>query len=122
MAHFAKLDENNVVIEVNVVANEVVNNLPFPDSEPLGIAFLTEWSGGYSNWKQTSYNKNFRGNYAGIGMIYRSDIDVFVNSQPFPSWVLDSNALWQAPTPYPNDGKLYGWNEATQSWVEDTGA
>jgi len=118
MAHFAKLDENNVVIEVNVVSNEVVNNLPFPDSEPLGTAFLTEWSGGYSNWKQTSYNKNFRGNYAGVGMVYRADIDVFVNPQPFPSWFLDSNALWQAPVPYPNDGKLYGWDETTQSWVE----
>jgi len=122
MAHFAKLDENNVVIEVNVVSNEVVNNLPFPDSEPLGIAFLTEWSGEYSNWKQTSYNKNFRGNYAGIGMIYRSDIDVFVNPQPYPSWVLDSNFLWQAPVPYPAGEKIYDWNEETQFWVEITGA
>jgi hypothetical protein len=122
MAHFAKLDENNVVMEVNVVSNEVVNNLPFPDSEALGIAFLTDWSGGYTNWKQTSYSRSFRKNFAGSGMTYRSDIDAFVYPQPFPSWVLDADALWQAPIPYPNDGKLYGWNEATQSWVEDTGA
>lgn len=122
MAHFAKLDENNVVIEVNVVSNEVVNNLPFPDSEPLGIAFLTEWSGGYTNWKQTSYSKSFRKNFAGIGMTYRSDIDAFIYAQPYSSWVLDENALWQAPIPYPNDGRLYGWDEATQSWIESTGA
>lgn len=122
MAHFAKLDENNVVIEVNVVSNEVVNNLSFPDSEPLGIAFLTEWSGEHSNWKQTSYSKSFRKNFAGIGMTYRSDIDAFIYAQPYPSWVLNDNALWEAPIPYPNDGKLYGWNEETQVWVESTGA
>jgi hypothetical protein len=117
MAHFAKLDDNNVVVEVIVIVNDVVDNLQFPDSEPLGISFLTDWSGGYTNWKQTSYNKSFRKNYAGSGMTYRPDIDAFVYPKPFSSWVLDENALWQAPVPYPNDGNLYIWDEATQSWV-----
>jgi hypothetical protein len=117
MAHFAQLDDNNLVISVTPLANGVVNDLPFPESEPLGIAFLTEWSGGYTNWKQTSYNRSFRKNYAGVGMTYRPDIDAFIYPQPYPSWVLDENALWQAPIPYPNDGNLYIWDETTQSWV-----
>jgi len=64
MAHFAKLNENNIVLEVNVVNNDA---LDLSNEEASGIAFLTEWSGGYSNWKQTSYNSNFRGKFAGIG-------------------------------------------------------
>jgi hypothetical protein len=78
MAHFAKLDDQNIVIDVNVVNNETINNLPFPESEPVGVAFLTEWSGGYTNWKQTSYNSNFRKNYAGIGYTYDPISDEFV--------------------------------------------
>jgi hypothetical protein len=123
MAHFAKLNEQNVVIDVNVVNNETINNLPFPDSEPVGVAFLTEWSGGYTNWKQTSYNANFRKNYAGIGFTYSAELDAFIPQKPFPSWLLNTNTCqWQAPVPYPNDGKFYKWNEETQSWVEITGA
>ena len=123
MAHFAKLDENNVVLEVNVVSNETINNLSFPESEPLGVAFLTQWSGGHTNWKQTSYNANFRKNYAGIGSTYDSVLDAFVAPKPFPSWLLNTDtALWQAPVPYPTDGKFYDWNEETQQWVEFTGA
>ena len=118
MGYFAKLNDNNVVIYVNAVDNNVINNLPFPESEPLGIAFLTEWSGGYTNWKQTSYNNNFRKNYAGIGYTYDSALDAFIPLKPFPSWLLDTNTCqWQAPVPYPNDGNLYIWDEATQSWV-----
>jgi hypothetical protein len=78
MAHFAKLDDNNIVTEVNVVGNEMLNNLPFPESEPVGIAFLTKWSGGYTNWKQTSYNANFRKHYAGIGYTYDPVFDAFI--------------------------------------------
>jgi len=122
MAHFAKLDENNVVLEVNVVDNNVLNSLPFPESEPVGIAFLTEWSGGYTNWKQTSYNASFRKNFAGIGYTYNQTVDAFVPPKPFNSWLLDTNiAQWQAPILYPNDGKTYIWNEIAQSWVEITG-
>lgn len=123
MAHFAKLDDNNVVLEIIVVDNEIIGNLPFPESEPVGIAFLTEWSGGYSNWKQTSYNHNFRKIYAGIGFIYDPNYDAFIQPKPFPSWVFNSeNCFWEPPTPYPNDGKMYQWDEATQSWIEITGA
>jgi hypothetical protein len=117
MAHFAKLDDNNIVIDVNVVDNATINNLSFPDSEPVGIAFLTDWSGGYSNWKQTSYNNSFRMRYAGIGFSYNSDIDAFIPPKPWPSFTLNpQTGLWDPPVPYPNDGKAYQWNEATQSW------
>ena len=123
MAHFAKLDDQNVVLDVNVVNNETINNLPFPESEPIGVAFLTDWSGGYTNWKQTSYNANFRKNYAGIGYTYDSVLDAFIAPKPFPSWLLNTNTCqWQAPVPYPTDGKIYSWNEETQQWVEFTGA
>ena len=118
MAHFAKLDENNVVLDVNVVDNNTVNNLPFPESEPVGVLFLTSWSGGYTNWKQTSYNGSFRVNYAGIGFTYDPVLDAFIAPKPFPSWLLNTNTCqWQPPVPYPNDGNLYIWDEATQSWV-----
>ena len=123
MAHFAKLNDQNIVLDVNVVNNETINNLPFPESEPVGVAFLTEWSGGYTNWKQTSYNANFRKNYAGIGYTYDSVLDAFIAPKPFPSWLLNTTTCqWQAPIPYPTDGKIYSWNEDTQQWVEFTGA
>lgn len=119
MAHFAKLDNDNVVLEVNVVDNSDCGNLPFPDSEPVGIAFLTDWSGGYTNWKQTSYNVNFRKHYAGIGFIYNTDLDAFIPPQPYSSWILNTETCdWEPPVPRPLDGKKYDWDESTQSWVE----
>lgn len=118
MAHFAKLDENNIVLAVNVVDNIELDNLPFPESEPKGIAFLTKWSGGYSNWKQTSYNATFRYNYAGVGFTYDPISDAFIPIKPYPSWLLDTQIYnWVAPIPYPTDGKDYVWNETTRSWV-----
>lgn len=118
MAHFARLNDNNVVLDVNVVTNDDINNLPFPESEPVGIAFLTQWSGGYTNWKQTSYNANFRKNYAGINYVYDAVLDAFIPPKPYPSWLLNTQiCLWEAPIPYPTDGKLYAWDEATQTWV-----
>lgn len=123
MANFAKLDNHNIVIDVNVVSNDVINNLPFPDSEPVGVQFLTEWSGGYTNWKQTSYNASFRKNYAGFGYTYSTELDAFIPPKPYPSWLLNTNTCqWQAPIPCPNDGKKYYWDEDTQSWIEITGA
>jgi hypothetical protein len=119
MAHFAKLNENNVVIDVNVVNNEDIQNLPFPESEVVGIEFLTNWSGGYTNWKQTSYNVNFRKNYAGIGSIYDPVKDAFILPQPYPSWVLNQDTCrWEAPTPRPTDGIAYRWDEETLSWQD----
>jgi len=78
MANFAQLDENNVVTEVIVVNNAVIEGLPFPESEPLGVAFCQSLYGANTVWKQTSYNNKFRGKYAGIGYIYDQEEDVFV--------------------------------------------
>jgi hypothetical protein len=118
MGYFAKLDNDNNVIDMVSVDNEVMNNLPFPESEPLGVAFLTEWSGGYTNWKQTSYNRNFRKNYACVGCVYDKTLDAFIGPKPYPSWLLNTNTCqWVAPVPFPDDKKPYIWDEATQSWV-----
>ena len=117
MAHFAKLDENNVVLEVNVVNNNDLLQDGI-ESEAKGIQFLIDWSGGYTNWKQTSYNRNIRKNYAGIGFTYDAQRDAFVPPQPFPSWTLNEDTcLWDAPVAYPTDGQRYQWDEATTSWV-----
>jgi hypothetical protein len=121
MAHFAKLDENNVVLEVHVVHNNELLDENGIEQEQKGIDFLINWSNGYLAWKQTSYNGSFRKNYAGIGYTYRADIDAFVPPQPFASWVLNSNtAQWEPPTPMPTDGQMYAWDEATISWAEIT--
>jgi hypothetical protein len=123
MAHFAKLDENNVVIDVNVVTEDDILHLPFPESEAVGVEFLTNWSGGYTNWKQTSYNRNFRKNYAHIGGKYDPDLDAFIEPQPFPSWKLNLyTCIWEPPVACPEsrDNPLPGvdfvWNEYTLSW------
>jgi hypothetical protein len=115
MAHFAKLDENNVVIEVNVVSNSV---LDANNEEQSGINFLIQWSGGYSNWKQTSYNNNFRGTYAGIGYSYDANEDIFIAPKPYPSWIR-SGSFWNPPTPMPTEGR-WSWDESSLSWVEST--
>jgi len=78
MAHFAQLDANNVVTEVIVINNDVVQNLPFPESEPIGVAFCQSLYGAETIWKQTSYNNKFRGIYAGIGFSYDPQTDKFV--------------------------------------------
>jgi hypothetical protein len=119
MAHFAKLDDASLVMEVIVVSNETLNNLPFPESEAVGVAFLTEWSGGYTNWKQTSYSASFRKNFAGVGFTYDSVLDAFIAPKPYPSWLLNTETYqWEPPTPYPSDENMYNWDEATQSWVK----
>ncbi len=113
MAHFAKLDDNNIVLEVHVVANAALDS---NNEEQSGIEFLTAWSGGYSNWKQTSYNGNFRKRYAGVGYKYDQVNDVFVAPQPFPSWSLDQNFDWQPPKVKP-DGFGWKWDESKGDWV-----
>ena len=117
MAHFAKLDENNVVLEVLVVHNnELLQD--GVESEAKGVQFLVNLFGENSNWKQTSYNGKFRKNYAGIGFTYDATRDAFIPPQPFPSWVLnETTCLWDAPTPMPTDGQFYRWDEPTTSWV-----
>lgn len=119
MAHFAKLNTENVVTEVIVIANDVVNNLPFPESEPLGVAFCQSLYGADTIWKQTSYNSSFRGHYAGIGWLYDSIADVFVEPQPYPSWTYNAAAgKWEAPVPMPTvpDGYQAVWDEIAQEW------
>jgi hypothetical protein len=114
MAHFAKLDDNNNVIEVHVVNNDVLDP---NNEEESGIAFLTQWSEGYTNWKQTSYNGSFRKNFAVVGGIYDPIRDVFLYLKPYESWILnESKCIWEAPIEYPNDYNSYWWDETNQSW------
>lgn len=118
MAHFAQLSPNFSVLDVVVVNNATVDNLPFPESEPVGVAFCQALFGSTTVWKQTSYNANFRKNYAGIGYNYDPILDAFIRPKPFPSWLLNTDTCqWEAPVPYPNDGNTYSWDEATLSWV-----
>jgi hypothetical protein len=117
MAHFAKLDENNVVLEVNSVHNDelLVDGV---EMEAKGVAFLVMWSGGYPFWKQTSYNGNIRKNYAGIGYTYDAQRDAFIPQQPFSSWTLNEDScLWQPPVERPVDDNMYDWDENTLSWI-----
>ena len=119
MAHFAKLDENNVVLEVHCVNNIELLTPEGHESEAVGYAFLVNWSGGHPHWKQTSYNGSIRKNYAGIGYTYDATRDAFIPPKPFASWLLNETSCdWDAPTPTPNDGKMYSWNEEELVWVE----
>tara|TARA_R110000751_G_scaffold297814_1_gene407484 strand:- start:335 stop:655 length:321 start_codon:yes stop_codon:yes gene_type:complete len=105
MAHFAKIN-NNIVTEVIVAEKDFIS------SGQVGDEFL---------WVQTSYNANFRKNYAGLGYTYDKIRDAFIPPKPFPSWVLDEETCnWNSPVPMPMDGKMYTWNEETTNWVEVT--
>ena len=118
MAHFAKLNDYNMVIEVVVVDNETLDP---QNEEASGIAFLTEWSGGYTNWKQTSYNGTFRKNFAGKDSFYDALRDAFIMPKPYPSWIFNEDkCIWECSVPFPTDGKAYKWDEDTLSWVELT--
>lgn len=116
MAHFAQLDENNVVIQVIVVSNdELMEN--GVESEAKGIAFCQSLFPG-TLWVQTSYNATFRKKYAGIGFVYDINSDSFIPPQPYPSWIVSlETGEWEAPVPYPIDGKKYYWDEPQQLWV-----
>jgi hypothetical protein len=109
MAHYAFLDENNIVTEVIVGKDE---------NELLDGLTPEQW---YKNFRgqrcvRTSYNNNIRKQYAGIGYTYNEEADVFVRPQPYPSWSLDSNHDWQPPVPAP-EGLVY-WDEESLSWLE----
>jgi len=121
MAHFAEIDENNIVIRVLVVEQDVIDSGLF---------------GSPDKWIQTSYNTKggvhyapnsnepdsgiaLRKNYAGIGYTYDKVRDAFYSPQPYPSWLLDDETCkWNAPVPYPDDGKIYVWDESTTNWIE----
>lgn len=114
MAHFAQINENNIVTQVLVIEQDVVDTGLFGDPK----SFI-----------QTSYNTQggehllggtpLRKNYAGIGYIYDKERDAFYAPQPFASWILNEDTcIWESPTPMPTDGKVYQWDEETTSWVE----
>jgi hypothetical protein len=119
MAHFAQLDENNVVLNVVVVANSDTADENGIENEEIGIQFLKSVLGENTIWKQTSYNNNIRKRYAGIGYIYNETLDAFIPPKPFDSWVLnEETCLWDAPTPRPELTEeqiesycYYVWNE-----------
>ena len=117
MAHFAQLNDENLVTQVIVVANQDTADKDGVENEAIGIEFCKNLLGG--RWVQTSYNANIRKNYAGIGYKYDATLDAFVPPQPFASWTLnEETAQWEAPVAMPTDGKTYSWDEATTAWVE----
>jgi hypothetical protein len=104
MSHFAKIDSNNVVVDIIVAEQNFIN------SGLVGDSFL---------WVQTSYNNNFRKNFAGIGMTYDPIRKAFIDPKPHNSWVLNKDTcLWEAPVPYPDDDNKYEWDEETLTWDE----
>ncbi len=112
MAHYAFLDENNIVTEVIPGRNEweIVDG-------------ITDWEEAYSQvrgqtCKRTSYNNNIRGVYAGIGYTYNAEEDIFITPQPYPSWTR-TGSFWNPPTPFPTEGN-WDWDESSLSWVEST--
>lgn len=112
MAHYALVDENNIVTQVFVGRHEweVVE----------GISDWEEYYGNRTGQKcvRTSYNHNIRKQYAGIGYSYDEEADVFVAPKPYESWVLDENHDWQPPFPMPDDGKPYEWSDEAHDWIE----
>jgi hypothetical protein len=116
MAHYARLNVENVVEAVIVVNNddEMENGVA---NEVKGIMFCVSLTG-HPFWLKTSYNNNIRKQYAGIGYTYDPARDVFIVPQPFPSWTLDENSDWQPPVPMPTDGGMYTWDENSLSWIK----
>ena len=117
MAHFAEIGLDNAVLRVIVVNNAELLDGNGVEQESLGADFCRDLFGG--TWVQTSYNGNIRKNFAGPGCTYDSDRDAFIPSKPFASWTLDETTCrWEPPTPYPDDGQMYSWDEDSTSWVE----
>ena len=111
MAHFAILNESNIVIRVEVINNAVLLDGDGVEQEQLGIDFLTSLYGA-GNYKQTSYNKKIRKNYAGVGYTFDSERNAFIPPKSYPSWTLvEDTCQWTAPVTYPDDDKDYYWNE-----------
>jgi hypothetical protein len=110
MAHYAYLDENNIVVAVTVGKDEseLIDGLDTETYYAQGTDYTV---------KRTSYNNKIRGVYAAIGYSYNSDEDIFITPQPYPSWIR-SGSYWNSPIEYPTDGKLYSWNEQLGNWVE----
>ena len=119
MAHFARLDENNKVLSVHVVNNSVIL-IDGVESEEAGIQFLRE-THGHNNWKQTSYNKSFRKNFATINGTYLQEFNAFISPKPYSSWKLNHTTYeWEAPVIKPEDTKEYfhKWSEINKEWIQ----
>jgi hypothetical protein len=115
MAHFAELDNNNIVLRVVVINNDQILDSDGNESESVGQGFCHNLYGG--RWIQTSYNNKVRKYYASPGMSYREDLDVFVLPQPYPSWIYNDEIKdWEAPVPRPQDGLMYEWDESIGDW------
>lgn len=128
MAHFAKINSDNVVVHVSAVSNKYLLNEDGTESEANGISHQERHGAedGFQ-WKQTSYNTSggehalgstpLRKNYAGIGYTYDVNRDAFIAPKPYDSWILDEpTCIWKEPIPYPDDGENYFWNEKTRAW------
>lgn len=117
MAHFAELDESNIVLRVIVVDNRDTSDENGVEREHIGQLYLEKILGGI--WKQTSYNAKFRKNYAGIGHTYNAQLDAFIPPKPYTSWILDEiSCRWVAPISQPSTGGPYQWDENTINWVQ----
>jgi|LWDU01.1.fsa_nt_gi hypothetical protein len=119
MAHYAILNSDNIVTRVEVVNNEAITDVDGNEQEQLGINLLITLYGD-GNYKQTSYNSNFRKNYASVGFAYDVTRDAFIeHTSPYPSWVFnEETCLYESPTPMPINDKGYVWNEETISWQD----
>jgi hypothetical protein len=128
MAHFAELNNSNEVLRVVVISNDDVDSHggELSSEAETFVASIVPHSEDGTAWKQTSYNNNFRKQYAGIGDTFDSSKDKFIKPQPYPSWSLDSNDDWQAPVTYPNVTEIdsnivyISWDEDNQKWLGET--
>jgi hypothetical protein len=128
MAHFAELNSSSVVLQVVVISNDDVDAHGGDESTEAEdfVKSLVPYSTGGTSWKQTSYNNNFRKQYAGIGFTYDASKDMFIVPKPYASWSLDSSGDWVAPVAYPNEGEEGGkqvfitWDEDNLRWVGST--
>ena len=128
MAHFAELNSSNEVLRVVVISNEDVDANGGDESTQAEtfVATIVPYGTGGVAWKQTSYNNNFRKEYAGIGYSYDSSKDMFISQQPYSSWSLDSNGDWLAPVTYPSVTEISGlgvitsWDEPNLQWLGQT--
>jgi hypothetical protein len=117
MAYFAKLGTGNIVEKVISINNSVITDSNGVEQEQVGVDFINKLYNTRDVWKQTSYNNNFRKNYAGIGYQYDQQRDAFIPPKPFNSWILNEDTcLWNAPVAYPQDDNEYRWNESTLTW------
>ena len=116
MAHFAELDENNIVLRIVRVENAILDNNGVED-ESKGVEFLNNLLG-ESTWKQTSWMHNFRKNYARIGDSYDPSKDAFIPKKEYDSWVLnETTCRYEAPVAHPTNGKVCEWDEENQQWI-----